>query len=166
MKSVLLFSAFSGAGKTTYISKLIPYFIKNGYHIGYIKHHHGKLYEKKVKDTGWIHRSGVDRTLLIAEDMLVIEDNPGTPQDPIKEYIQRYFSNYHLVIVEGFKHDKRYPKIILLRKWHPDAYNTTNDPNAIAIVSDLSLNTSLPVFGFEEKESLFHFIINYFKLGK
>jgi molybdopterin-guanine dinucleotide biosynthesis protein B len=165
MKNILLFSAFSGSGKTTFLKNLIPYFIKHDYRIGYIKHHHGQIYKNKIKDTGWIHRIGVDRTLLIADDMLVIEDRPDAPDDPLKEYGKRYFSNYHLVIVEGYKYNKRYPKIVLIKNRQEETWNVVHDPNVIAIISDFPLNTSLPMFGFDQKEPLFHFIIDYFKLG-
>ena len=168
MKPILLFSGYSNTGKTFFLVEFIPYFVQSGYHIGYIKHHHGRYYEKKSKDTGKMREAGVARSLLVAEDTLIIEDQPHEREDPIGRYAEEYFGDCHIIFVEGFKKNKIYPKIILTRgsrevpEWEAGAY----DQNVIAFISDAPLRVNIPVFSFDEKDSLFRFVIHYFGLER
>ncbi len=171
MIPALLFSAYSGTGKTTFLRDLIPLFVKNGIKTGYIKHHHGNYFKNKTKNTAIIRKSGIERSLLVAEDVVVIEDPPNLACiDPIKFYTERYFKGYHLVIIEGFKHDTHYPKIVVVRPSENDPDEKERlllmDPNVIAAVSDKPVPAHCPVFRFKEKEKLFNYLIIKLKLGK
>ena len=54
---LLGFAAYSGTGKTTLLSKLIPLLTKKGYRIGIIKHtHHNIDIDKPGKDSFVITR--------------------------------------------------------------------------------------------------------------
>ena len=171
MIPALLFSAPSGTGKTTFIRGLIPFFTRSGFKVGYIKHHHGKYYDNiKKKDTAVMHRSGVERTLLIAEDVVVIEDPLKDRSDSLKPYIDYYFQGYHIVIIEGFKDNQFYPKIVLVREplnnMDKKQIKRLESNNVIAVVSNEHLVSQHPVFRFDEKEKLFKFVLNFFKLER
>ncbi len=169
MIPTLLFSAPSGTGKTTFIRGFIPLFTKSGFKVGYIKHHHGKYYDNIKKDTAIIHKSGVERTLLIAEDVVVIEDSPKDRSDSLKPYIDYYFQGYHIVIIEGFKDNQFYPKIVLVRESLDNMdkqIKRLESNNVIAVVSDEHFVSQCPVFRFDEKEKLFKFVLNFFKLER
>jgi len=168
MTPVLLFSAPSGSGKTTFIQSFIPYLTKNGLKIGYIKHHHGEFYENEKKDTGKMLEAGASKTLLIARDVIVTEEIPVKHSDLLRHYVNSRFSEYHLVIIEGFKENKEYPKIIVLGNplrnsegWFSER---KQDKNIIAIISNDNIYVPYPVFSFGDKEKLSDFIIEFFKL--
>ncbi len=167
MTSVLLFSAFSKTGKTTFLRELIPFFVQKGIPVGYIKHHHGNYYGKREKDTAVIHQAGVRRTILVAEDAVVIEDPPPSEscQDPIHTIVKHYFDGYPIVFVEGYKNDRIYPKVVLLRKLDEDEKSLLHHPNIIAVITDKKLSLPCPVYGFDEKMRFFKYITTYFHLA-
>lgn len=168
MTPILLFSAPSGFGKTTFIQSFIPYLTKNGLKIGYIKHHHGKFYENKKKDTGKMLEAGASKTLLIARDVIVTEEIPVKKSDLLSYYVDSSFLGYDLIIVEGFKEHKKYPKVIVLgyssrksKNWYSEV---KWDKNIIAIISNENIHAPYPVFSFGDKEKLSDFIIEFFKI--
>ena len=166
MIPVILFSAYSGIGKTTFLREMIPLILKKGIRVGYIKHHHGKFYNQREKDTWIIHKAGVERTLLIAEDIIVTEDLPKPEElDPIRYYVNSYFRDYQIVIIEGFKNNQIYPKVVLLRGVSQQVKkNVLIDKNIIAVISDKLFKAPYPVFKFDEKERVSQFIIDYFSI--
>lgn len=168
MTQAILFSAPSGYGKTTIIMAIIPYLSKSGIKVGYVKHHHGEYYKSKKKDTGKMLDVGITKSLLIANDIVIIEEPIIRKRDYLKYYVNSFFQGYHLVIIEGFKENKSYPKIVILRKsldikgeWFR---KILLDKNIIAIISDDILDVPYPTFSFNEKEKLCNFILEYFNL--
>lgn len=171
MIPVILFSAPSGFGKSFFISSLIPYLSERGIRVGYVKHHHGRIYspEKKTKDTGKMLRAGVERSLLIADDVIVIEEPRVNNDNILSLYVETYFNNCDIVIVEGFKEDKIFPKVILLRgkelavrSWYD---RVGDEENVIAMISDQDWPVPYPRFAFSEMREFSQFLIDYFLLA-
>ena len=171
MIPILLFSSPSKSGKTQFISHVIPVLLKYGLNVGYIKHHHGSYYDNKIKDTGKMIQAGVSRTLLLADDVLVLEEPSSRDNDYGNEldvYVERYFKDCQLVIVEGFKEDRDHPKIIL---WRGDLEENRgwiekrmSDKNIIAMVSDESLPVPYPIFKRHDYVKFCKFVLEYFHI--
>jgi len=166
MIPALLFSGYSGTGKSTFLSSLIPYFTERDVKVGYIKHHHGKYYTgPKIKDTGKMILAGASKSLLIAQDVAIMEKPISSPElNHLETFIEKYFQDCNLVFIEGFKDNKEYPKVILLRERSSEVTEwfkkVQADKNIIAIVTDEEIKTPTPCFKFSEHERFCQFITN------
>ncbi|MFN7064989.1 MAG: molybdopterin-guanine dinucleotide biosynthesis protein B [Aquificaceae bacterium] len=101
MPKVVSIVGYHNSGKTTLIEGLIPELQRRGYKVGYIKHDpkgHART-NKEGSDTHRVYRL-LDRVALMSPEGLTLwerkEDNP-------LELIQDYFSDCHIVILEGWK---------------------------------------------------------------
>jgi len=170
MIPILLFAAPSGSGKSLYISSLIPRLREKGLRrVGFLKHHHGAFYENRIKDTGKMIHAGAIKSLLIATDIIVMEEPaPKSENNDISIYLEKYFYDCDLVIIEGFKKNTLYPKVVILgtaKKDYIDWFNKIKgDKNIIAVISEKSVNVPYPVFGMKEKDKFCDFIITHFNL--
>ena len=170
MIPTLLFSAPSGFGKSYFISSIIPYFIKKNLKVGFIKHHHASFHSRgKEKDTGKMLKAGVQRALLIADDVVITEEIRTVPLENISYFVEMYYKGYDLVIVEGFKKNKTLPKVILIRGKSDKAQRwfekIKSDPNIIALISDTGWPVPYPCFSPSEKEKFADFIMLKFGIG-
>jgi len=167
----IIFAAQSGTGKTTLITELIPYF--NALHVptGYIKHHHGSFESRK--DSHIVREAGCNRSLLIANNVFIIEDPALVMSQNSPEFIdvieKTYFKSVRLILIEGFKNNLILPKILIYRDGLGNEdwiFKQKNDKNIIAAVSDTLFSSTLPypLFTFNELKPLAKFICLHFKL--
>jgi len=167
----IIFAAQSGTGKTTLLARLITYLSTLHVSTGYIKHHHGAI--KSGKDSHIIKEAGSSRSILIADNTLLIEDPVPIMSQNSPEFlefiVETYFKSMDLILIEGFKNNLTLPKVLIFRDGSGDKkwfFKQKNDKNIIAAVSDtLFSNTSpYPVFKFEDLKKLAEFICGYFKI--
>ena len=145
----------SGSGKTTLIEKLLPELKRRGYRIGTIKHAaHMIDIDKKGKDS-WRHRvAGADTVALAApQTIALIKTVPEVTLD----HLEHFFQDVDIVIIEGYKSQDR-PKIEVFRTAAHEKPLCMDDPNLIAMVTDLTEDLSVPKFGLEEIVKLADFI--------
>ena len=148
------FAAYSGTGKTTLLSKLIPLLKEKGLRVGVIKHaHHGFDLDVPKKDSYVLRDSGAD-TLLIAsrKRTAIIQEHPTPTQEPEGQEQQEPTledtlsaipkEGLDLILVEGFKH-ANFPKIELHREALNKPYIYSTDSNIVAIATDHKLDASL-----------------------
>ena len=169
--AILLFAAQSGTGKTFLIERLVSHFSSRKILTGYIKHHHGAIINKK--DSHLLKEAGVQRSLLIAQNTILIEDVPPSVPHSSSEFLDtivgRYFNHVQLVLIEGFKNNLIYPKILISRDIPENQHwflKHMDDKNIIAAVSEAKFFTfpPYPVFPFEDLNMLAGFICDYFNL--
>jgi molybdopterin-guanine dinucleotide biosynthesis protein B len=155
MPQVICVVGRSQSGKTTLIEKLIPILKNKGYRIGTIKHsHHVFDFDKSGKDS-WRHKDAGAETVIIASPgkiAMVKNDHDGTLEGLIG-----YFDDLDLLITEGYKGARR-PKIEVVRAARHNNALLKDDDCLVAVVTDASLNLSVPVFGLEDIEKLADFI--------
>jgi len=100
----LAFVGRSGSGKTSLITRVIPELIKSNLRVGTLKHtHHVQNFDQPGKDS-WSHRqAGAERAVVISDTEIGIFSSaqPGMTTEQIK---QKWFADYDLLIIEGFKH--------------------------------------------------------------
>jgi molybdopterin-guanine dinucleotide biosynthesis protein B len=157
MVSIICIVGRSQTGKTTLIEKLIPVLKDRGYKIGTIKHsHHIFDFDKTGKDS-WRHRDAGAETVILASPgkiAMIKNDHAGT-----LDSLQHFFADLDLLITEGYKGALK-PKIEVVRAARHQEALLAEDPNLVAIATDVEMAVEVPVFGLEEIDQLADFIEN------
>jgi molybdenum cofactor guanylyltransferase/molybdopterin-guanine dinucleotide biosynthesis protein MobB len=139
---MLGFSAYSGTGKTTLLTKLLPELKQRDIRVAVIKHaHHNFDIDKPGKDSYEIREAGAQQMLIASAKMMALmEKNLSTHEDPIlADLIPRLdTTKLDLILVEGFKHEA-FPKVELHRPSLGKPLLFRDDPNIMAIASDEKL---------------------------
>lgn len=141
---LLGFCAFSGTGKTTLLSRLIPILRSGGIRIGVVKHaHHSFDIDHPGKDSFRLRQAGAAQMLIASRGRLawIEELPPRGEEDPTLGEILTRLDPAHLdlVLVEGFKRES-FPKIELHRPSLGRPLIFPRDPDVIAIACDGPLN--------------------------
>lgn len=158
----LSFVGRSKTGKTTVIERLIPILRKKGLKIAVIKHHHRDFdIDIPGKDTYRYKQAGASTSILVSPGKVAfVEDTEG--ELALEEVISRYVRDVDLLLIEGFKR-ARIPKMEVFRKKEDGNIPVcAGDSNLIAIITDESVETSLPVFSRNDVQSIAEFIIRRF----
>lgn len=136
---MLGFSAFSGTGKTTLLTQLLPELNRRGLQVAVVKHaHHNFDIDKPGKDSYEIREAGAQQMLIASSRMMALmEKSRDTESDPrLAELLPRLdMSKLDLILVEGFKHEA-IPKIELHRPSLGKPLLFRDDPHIIAIAFD------------------------------
>lgn len=135
---MLGFSAFSGTGKTTLLTQLLPELKKRNFQVAVIKHaHHNFDIDKPGKDSYEIREAGAQQMLIASSKMMALMEKQHSENDPVlSELLPRLdMTKLDLILVEGFKHEA-IPKIELHRPSLGKPLLFRDDPHIIAIASD------------------------------
>jgi len=151
---VLGFSAFSGTGKTTLLTKLIPLLKQSGIRVGLIKHsHHNFEIDKPGKDSYRLRKAGASPVMLVSSHRRAIISefdtiNQAKPRldEQLKILDQ---SELDLILVEGFK-SEHFPKIELHRPSLKNKLLFPNDSTIIAIATDAEIEITTDNTGLSE----------------
>lgn len=151
---IISFIGHSGAGKTTLIEKIIDIISSKGLKIGTIKHsHHNFEIDIEGKDSYRHFHSGATTSMIVSEEKIALIKRGSSL--PIKNYVEKYFDDCQLIILEGFKKDD-IEKIEVYRKdlGKKPLYKDIKGVLAVATdtplegVKNLSLNNPQEVAGF------------------
>jgi len=102
---------YHNTGKTTLAEKLSKELTLRGYRVGYIKHDpkgHG-ITDKEGSDSYRLFQI-LDKVALLGAGKLTLWEK--TQDDPLK-VIERYFSDFDVVLLEGWKSIKGFKKLVL-----------------------------------------------------
>ncbi|MGZ8189777.1 MAG: molybdopterin-guanine dinucleotide biosynthesis protein B [Methylococcaceae bacterium] len=163
---LLGFAAFSGTGKTTLLTQLIPILKKNGLRVGLIKHgHHDFEMDTPGKDSFRLRKAGASPVMIVSRNRRaiiteIIPEKEPRLDDQLKHFDQ---SELDLILVEGFKAEQ-FPKIELHRLSLNQPLLYPDDPDIIAIASDCKLETPdhLIQLDINQPEMIAGFILNHF----
>ena len=156
-------SAYSGTGKTTLLTGVIPQLKSRGLKVAVIKHaHHHFDLDQRGKDSYELRKSGADQTIICTHTRMAIISEFEQPEDEpgLEEIIESLNPNKtDLVLVEGYKH-LGFAKIELHREALGKPYLFPDDPAIIAIACDAppSQPTTIPVLDINNPESIATFI--------
>ena len=142
---VIGIAGWSGAGKTTLISRVIPHLRQQGLRVSVIKHaHHGFDVDVPGKDS-WVHRqSGAEEVLVSsAKRWALMHELRGSPEPALPELLKK-MSPVDLVVIEGFKSEP-HPKVEVYREESRKPPLFPDDPAIAGIATDIALQTTLPV---------------------
>ncbi len=165
-KPMLGFAAFSGTGKTTLLTQLIPLLTARGIRIGMIKHaHHNFDVDTPGKDSYELRKAGAGQMLIASKRRwALMVETPELSGDPdLNELIQQLDQNrLDLILVEGFKHIA-FPKLELHRPSLGKTLLFPNDPNIIAVATDqaTAIDTDLPILDLNDPVMIADFILQF-----
>ncbi len=163
---LLGFAAFSGTGKTTLLTQIIPLLKQRGLRIGLIKHgHHNFDVDTAGKDSFRLRQAGASPVLLVSKHRRVVMTEMSPAQEPTLDEQLKYLdqAELDLILVEGFK-SEAFPKIELHRPSLQQPLLYPTDSNIIAIASDCQLETpaTLIQLDLNQPELIAAFILNQF----
>jgi molybdopterin-guanine dinucleotide biosynthesis adapter protein len=161
---IVSFVGHSGSGKTTFIEKLIPLLVRANVKVAIIKHDvHGFEMDKPGKDT-WRHKqAGAAATIISSADKIGLVMDTDCDHQPHELAFMLDFAD--VIITEGFKHSP-YPKIEVFR---PDATGDAGplclrDPQLLAVISDRTVASEVPVFGLDDFQPVADFLIRNLRI--
>ena len=142
---VIGLAGWSGAGKTTLISRVIPYLREQGLRVSVIKHaHHDFDVDVPGKDS-WVHRqSGAEEVLVSSANRWALMHELRGAAEPSLPELLRKMSPVDLVVIEGFKSGP-HRKIEVHRKANGKPPLFAGDPAIAGIATDAAVETTLPV---------------------
>ena len=158
------FAGWSGSGKTTLIEQLIPRFVRRGLRVSLIKHaHHTFDVDHPGKDS-YRHRHAGAAEILVTSSRrwVLMHELRGAHEPSFDEQVKR-ISPCDLLLVEGFKFAP-IPKLEVWRAETGEALLHPNDPHIVAVASDSSVNTKLPLLDLNAHEAIAAFILGHLKL--
>lgn len=158
---VLGFAAFSGTGKTTLLTRLIPLLTDRGLRLAVIKlSHHNFSIDQPGKDSHELHKAGARQTLLTSRYRSALISENATHEDPtlVSALRQLDLASIDLVLVEGFRHQPNLYKIELHRRALDRPLLFPDDDHVIALCSDETLATALPVLDIDDVRQIADFV--------
>ena len=164
---LLGFCAFSGTGKTTLLTHLIPELSALGLKIGLVKHaHHLFDIDQPGKDSFKLRKAGACEMLVAsAKRWAVVHESPERTGDPVLEELLPHLSlsDLDLVLVEGFKQESL-EKIELHRPSLGKPYLFPEVPGIIALATDKvpTKEIPLPVLDLNKTDEIADFIMQRF----
>ncbi len=163
---VLGFAAYSGTGKTTLLTRLIPLLKAQGLKIALIKHsHHTFDIDQPGKDSHALRKAGASPVMIVSRKRrAIIYEYSDQGDVTLEEQFQFMDQNgLDLILVEGFKH-AAIPKIELHRPALRKPLLFPNDPHIIAVACDAPLPQpcQLPLLDMNDPEGIASFILHQF----
>lgn len=163
---VLGFAAFSGTGKTTLLTQLVPILKANGLHLGLIKHaHHNFDVEQPGKDSYVLRHAGAERVLIGSRRRWALMVETLDQDEPRLQDLLDQFpaDDLDLILVEGFKHEY-FPKIELHRASLGKPLLHPGDDSIIACASDTPHSmaaTTRPQLDINQPDEIARFILQW-----
>lgn len=163
---LLGFCAYSGTGKTTLLTRLIPLLRAEGLRVAVVKHaHHSFDIDHPGKDSYELRMAGADQVLIASRRRLaVIRERPDPTHDPqLAEILPWVDSNgLDLILVEGFKHAP-VPKIEIYRPalGLPQIY--PSDLHVVAVASDapFPMAREVPLLNLDRPRQVLGFVLGW-----
>ncbi len=163
------FCAYSGTGKTTLLTQLIPLLKHHGIRLAVIKHaHHNFDVDQKGKDSYELRHAGATQMLISSARRWALMTELADNQDELvlSELIEQVdHKNIDLILVEGFKKES-FTKIELHRPSLGQPVMCHTDNNIVALASDQACHvpTHIRCLDINAPEEIAQFIISHFNL--
>lgn len=145
--SILGFVAFSGTGKTTLLSRLIPVLCERGIRCAVIKHsHHDFEIDQPGKDSHRLREAGAEQVILASPHRTFwVREGDGEHEPTLAELVARLDpQGLDLVLAEGFRFEP-IAKIEVHRPSLGTPLLCREDARVIAVASDQSPAVEVPV---------------------
>lgn len=145
----------SGQGKTTLIEALLSHFRSQGFVVNVIKHcHHSLELEPPRKDSARFRTAGAGEVLVVSPtSWAILHDGP----EPSFDAMLARLADADLTLVEGYT-SADLPRLEVVRGGSGCDTLYPHDPRIVAIASDLTLDTHLPVFDLNDVQRIAAFI--------
>ncbi len=157
---ILGIAGYSGAGKTTLVSKLLAAFVARGLAVSVVKQsHHNVEVDQPGKDS-WRHRQAGAHEVLLTSPYrwMLVGELRGAPEPDLDTLLTR-LGPCDLVLVEGFRH-AHLPKLEVWRNANGQPWLHPADPQIIAVASDTRPPGALPHFDLDDSATIATFILD------
>lgn len=144
---VLGFAAWSGTGKTTLLTRLIPWLRARNLRVALIKHaHHDFDIDHPGKDSYALRQAGAGQVLIASRRRFAwMMEYEQETEPTLSVLVSRLdTSRLDLVLVEGFRH-VRFPKIELHRTALNRPLFFPDDDSIVAVACDAPLPVAPPI---------------------
>jgi molybdopterin-guanine dinucleotide biosynthesis protein B len=152
---VIGIAGWSGAGKTTLITKVLPVLIARGLKVATVKHaHHGFDTDRPGKDS-WAHREAGACEVAVVSPLrwAILHELHGEREPTLGDIVAR-LSPADLVLVEGYKRDLL-PKLEVHRALLGKPLMQPQDNCIVAIASDTPMRSAdVPVLDLGDVEAI------------
>ena len=146
----------SDSGKTTLILKLLKEFKKLGNSVAVAKHcPHGFDLDIEGKDSWRFSQAGSEGIFLTSDEQFVVI-RPKESSLNLKDRLENYFSDFDIVLMEGYNDETGIKKIQIIRRVVGGEQDNSDD--TIAYISDMSLNTDKPIYKPDDISGIISFI--------
>lgn len=148
-------AGWSGAGKTTLVSRLIPALIARGTSVSTVKHAHHRFDIDQPGKDSYAHRMAGSTEVLVssANRFALIHELRGAPEWRLADLLGK-LSPVDLVLVEGFKREN-HPKIEVFRAANGKPPLHPEDAMIRAIATDVAFaGVTLPQVGLDDIEAI------------
>ncbi len=152
---VIGIAGWSGAGKTTLMSRLIPRLTAQGLSVSTVKHaHHAFDVDRPGKDS-YVHReAGATEVLIGSSKRWALMHELRETREPSLRDLLGLLSPVDLVLVEGFKHEA-HPKLEIHRLANGKPWLHPEDASVVGLITDAPPPASgLPVFGLDDIDAV------------
>ncbi|MGA8898667.1 molybdopterin-guanine dinucleotide biosynthesis protein B [Bradyrhizobium sp.] len=147
---VIGIAGWSGAGKTTLISRVIPYLRQQGLRVSVIKHAHHEFDVDVPGKDSWVHRqSGAEEVLVSSANRWALMHELRGAAEPALPELLKKMSPVDLVVIEGFKSEP-HRKIEVHRTANGKPPLFPGDPAIAGIATDAAIETTLPVANLDD----------------
>lgn len=167
---LLGFAAYSGTGKTTLLSKILPVLKSQGIRVGILKHaHHAFDIDHPGKDSHTLRHAGATQMLIASSKRwALMTETPDKIDAPDLNEMLTHLdqSELDMILVEGFKGES-FSKIELHRESLGKPLLHCNDKDIIAIASDNTITTDslIPHFDINDEMKIIDFILDYLNIN-
>jgi molybdopterin-guanine dinucleotide biosynthesis protein B len=155
-------AGWSGAGKTTLVTKLIPAIIGRGLTVSTVKHaHHGFDVDQPGKDS-FMHRAAGATEVLVASAVrfALLHELRGAPEPPFAALLAK-MSPVDLVLVEGYKREP-HPKLEIYREANGKPLIHPDDPHVVAVASDRPIpSLGVPWVSLDDVEAIVDILLTH-----
>ncbi len=160
---IIGFAAFSGTGKTTLVTKVIPILKEKGLRLGVLKHaHHSFVIDTPGKDSYELRNAGAQQVIVASKQRIAwVIENQSDNEPSLFELLQNFADQeLDLIIVEGFKHEP-FTKIEVYRSGLKRPLLACKDEHVIAVATDVSELAGLDkeILDLDDPSSIAEFII-------
>lgn len=153
---IITITGKSDSGKTTLIEKLIKYYSAKGLKVSVVKSmKHDFEIDHKGKDTYRYREAGVFSWAITNGESYALFTNIDAPMSPL-DIAEKNFPDSDIVFIEGYKEGKISKIEVIGSK--PEEALFKNDKLIKAILTDISIDTELPVFSRNNIEAIADFI--------
>jgi molybdopterin-guanine dinucleotide biosynthesis adapter protein len=151
---VIGLAGWSGAGKTTLMTRLIPYFIAEGLRVSVIKHAHHEFDVDVPGKDSWVHRQSGAAEVMVSSTRrwALMHELRGADAPKLPELLAK-MSPVDLVVIEGFRREP-HRKIEVYRAANGKPPLFPDDPGIVGIATDTKLETSLPVAHLDDIKAI------------
>ena len=148
--ALFIFVGHSGAGKTTFVERLVSELDRRGWRVATIKHAHHKVeLDHSGKDSWRYTQAGAKLSLLLTTGALQLVAEAVEQREPA-QLAERFLGEADIVLAEGFSHASG-EKIEILRRAHNPVPRCTPADGVIALVGDVpEVYPDLAHFSFAE----------------